>query len=33
MNFEELIKYIIWIILFSIAGFGIYKLMTNLGVM
>jgi hypothetical protein len=30
---EEMIKYLIWVVLFGIALFGIYKLMGSLGVL
>lgn len=32
MNFEQLIKYLLWIVIFGIASFAIYRLMTTLGV-
>ncbi len=32
MNFEEMIKYIIWIVVFAIALLGLYTLFRNLGV-
>jgi hypothetical protein len=33
MNMDELIKYIIWIVVFGLALLGIYKLLASLGVM
>lgn len=33
MNMDSLLKYILWIVLFSVALFGIYKLMGGLGVL
>ena len=33
MNFDALIKYIIWIVFFGLALAGIYYLLKNLGVM
>lgn len=33
MTFEELIKYILWIVVFGIASFAIFRLMTSLGVL
>jgi hypothetical protein len=33
MNFDEFIKYVLWIVLFGIAALGIYKLLNLLGVM
>lgn len=32
MNFDELIKYIIWIVIFVIALLGLYSLFKSLGV-
>jgi len=32
MNLDELIKYIIWIVFFGIALFGVYTVLKNIGV-
>ncbi len=33
MNMDELIKYLIWIVFFGIALFGVYALLKKLGIM
>jgi len=32
MNMDDLIKYLVWIVLFGIAAYGIYRLFGGLGV-
>lgn len=32
MNLDDMVKYLVWIVFFGIALFGIYKLLTRLGV-
>lgn len=31
MSMDELIKYVIWVVVFAGASFGIYRLMNSLG--
>ena len=32
MNMDNLIKYVVWLVLFGIAAYGIYRLLGGLGV-
>lgn len=32
MNMDDLIKYVVWLVLFGIAAYGIYRLFSGMGV-